>query len=203
MNYKILFQTFLFLCFVLIIYLTLYFYRSDPLNQTISQNELPKASENITNTTPKVSNDGQENILHNISYKNFDKEGNAYTINAFESVIANDNPNIVNMKKVNAEIIFKNYEPIIITSDKAVFDKINFETEFADNIQLNYLDHQINSQKLNLLFNKNLLKISEQVIYKNSTSNLAADAIVVDLITKDSKIFSNNNSKKIKILSKN
>ena len=60
MNYKILFQTFLFLCFVLIIYLTLYFYRSDPLNQTISQNELPKASENITNTTPKVSNDGQE-----------------------------------------------------------------------------------------------------------------------------------------------
>ena len=203
MNYKILFQTFLFSCFVLIIYLTLYFYRSDPLDQTTNQNESTKISKTVNITKPKEFNEDQENILHNISYKNYDKEGNAYTINAFESVIANDNPNTVNMKKVNAEIIFKNYEPIIINSDRATFDKINFETEFAGNIQLNYLDHQINSKKLNLLFDENLLTVSEQVIYKNSTSKLAADAIVVDLITKNSKIFSKSNSKKIKIFNKN
>ena len=136
MNYKILFQTFLFLCFVLIIYLTLYFYRSDPLNQTISQNELPKASENITNTTPKVSNDGQENILHNISYKNFDKEGNAYTINAFESVIANDNPNIVNMKKVNAEIA---PSQIILKDDLNKLGEFKADINFHSEVKANIL----------------------------------------------------------------
>ena len=203
MNYKILFQIFLFSCFVLIIYLTLYFYRGDLSDQTTNRNQSTKTSKDINITKPKVFNEDQENILHNISYKNYDKEGNAYTINAFESVIVNDKPNTINMKKVNAEIIFKNYGPIIINSDRATFDKINFETEFAGNIQLNYLDHQINSEKLNLLFDKNLLKVSEQVIYKNPTSKLAADAIVIDLITKNSKIFNKSNSKKIKIFNKN
>ena len=39
------------------------------------------------------------------------------------------NKDIIDMKKVNAEIIFKNYAPVMITSDKAVFDKNNFKTE--------------------------------------------------------------------------
>ena len=118
-------------------------------------------------------------------------------------MIVNNNPNIINMNKVNAQIILRNYKPILITSNSAIFDKSSFETRFSNSIQLNYLDHQINSEKLILLLDENLLKISEQVIYKNSTSRLAADAIIVDLITKDSKIFSKNNSKKIEILTRN
>ena len=203
MNYKILIQISLFSCFVLIIYLTLYYYKNDALNPITNQNKLVKIPEDIKVKENEILNEESENILHNISYKNYDKDGNTYIINAFEGVITSSNKDIIDMKKVNAEIIFKNYAPVMITSDKAVFDKNNFKTEFSDNIQLNYLDHQINSEKLNLLFDENLLKISEQVIYKNTTSRLAADVIVVDLITKDSKIFSKNSSKKIKILSKN
>lgn len=203
MNYKILIQISLFSCFVLIIYLTLYYYKSDALNPITNQNKLVKIPEDIKVKENEILNEESENILHNISYKNYDKDGNTYIINAFEGVITSSNKDIIDMKKVNAEIIFKNYAPVMITSDKAVFDKNNFKTEFSDNIQLNYLDHQINSEKLNLLFDENLLKISEQVIYKNPTSRLAADVIVVDLITKDSKIFNKNSSKKIKILSKN
>ena len=203
MNYKILIQISLFSCFVLIIYLTLYYYKNDALNPITNQNKLVKIPEDIKVKGNEILNEESENILHNISYKNYDKDGNSYIINAFEGVITTSNKDIIDMKKVNAEIIFKNYAPVMITSDKAVFDKNNFKTEFSDNIQLNYLDHQINSEKLNLLFDENLLKISEQVIYKNPTSRLAADVIVVDLITKDSKIFSKNSSKKIKILSKN
>ncbi len=203
MNYKILIQISLFSCFVLIIFFTLYYYKSDDLNPITNQNKLVKIPEDIKVKENEILNEESENILHNISYKNYDKDGNTYIINAFEGVITSSNKDIIDMKKVNAEIIFKNYAPVMITSDKAVFDKNNFKTEFSGNIQLNYLDHQINSEKLNLLFDENLLKISEQVIYKNPTSRLAADVIVVDLITKDSKIFSKNSSKKIKILSKN
>ena len=202
MNYKLLIQISLFVCFVLIIYITLHHYRSDPPDLVIKSNETSNTPKNIENKKSKTLKKN-ENILQNISYKNFDKEGNAYIINASEGMIANNNSNIINMNKVNAQIILRNYKPIVITSNSAIFDKSSFETKFSDSIQLNYLDHQINSEKLILLLNENLLKISEQVIYKNSTSRLAADKIVVDLITKDSKIFSKNNSKKIEILTRN
>lgn len=202
MNYKLLIQISLFVCFVLIIYLTLHYYRSDPPDIAIKSEELAGTPQEIKNKKSEIE-EKKENILQNISYRNFDKEGNTYIINAYEGVITNNNSNIINMSKVNAEIILKNYKPIIITSNSAIFDKNSFETNFAGNIQLNYLDHQINSEKLILLIYENLLEVSEQVIYKNSTSRLAADKIVVDLITKDSKIFSKNNSKKIEILTEN
>ena len=54
---------------------------------------------------------------------------------------------------------------------------------------------------MNLLFNQNLATISNNVIYKNLNTELFADKIEIDLITKNSKIFMKNNSKKVKIVS--
>ena len=47
MNYKILIQISLFSCFVLIIYLTLYYYKNDALNPITNQNKLVKIPEDI------------------------------------------------------------------------------------------------------------------------------------------------------------
>ena len=45
--------------------------------------------------------------------------------------------------------------------------------------------------------------MENQVVYKNLDTKLIADRIVIDLITKDSKIFMQNNNNKIKIFNKN
>ena len=67
-------------------------------------------------------------------------------------------------------------------------------------MQLNFLDHQLNSEKLDLKFDENLLILKEKVLYQSLGTKLFADAIVIDLITKNSKIFMNDKEKKIKIL---
>ena len=41
--------------------------------------------------------------------------------------------------------------------------------------------------------------MENQVVYKNLDTKLIADRIVIDLITKNSKIFMENDNKKIKI----
>ena len=56
---------------------------------------------------------------------------------------------------------------LTIVSNNANFNNRTFETNFINNIKLNYLDHQINSESLDLLFNENLITIKKQVKYKN------------------------------------
>ena len=65
---------------------------------------------------------------------------------------------------------------------------------------LNYMDNKIDSEKIDLNFEKNIASISEKIIYTNSTTKLYADRLEIDLITKNSKIFMNSESKKIKII---
>ena len=52
---------------------------------------------------------------------------------------------------------------------------------------------------LDLLFNKKLATLNENIIYKNLQTILQADRLEIDLITKDSKIFMNDQREKIKI----
>ena len=66
-----------------------------------------------------------------------------------------------------------------------------------------YNDHFISSDKLDLIFEKNLATISNNIIYKNLNTKLQADKVEIDLITKNSKIFMNDKTKKIKIMSIN
>jgi hypothetical protein len=54
-----------------------------------------------------------------------------------------------------------------------------------------------------LLFKKNLAYISDEILYKNLNTQLQADKIEVNLLTKNLKIFMNDKSKKIKILNIN
>ena len=58
--------------------------------------------------------------------------------------------------------------------------------------------HQVRGEKLNLLFKTNLVTMSDSLIYTNINTILYADKFEMDLITKDSKIFMDNKSKKLK-----
>ena len=57
-------------------------------------------------------------------------------------------------------------------------------------------------QSEGLDFEKNLAFISNQVKYKNLNTSLQADKVEIDLISKNLKIFMNDNSKTIKIINK-
>ena len=65
------------------------------------------------------------------------------------------------------------------------------------------MDHNIKTNNLDLSFEKNLAKAYNKVEYDNNNTKLYADILEIDLITKNSKIFMNEDYKKVNIFTKN
>ena len=203
MNSKIIIQILLFITAITILSGTFYYYFYDnAVKNNIQQSSISEKELKINNPvqSPSEVENSNSNLLNNIFYENFDAEGNKYQISASTGKLKNLDSNIIYMTNVMALIHLKNLNILKIVSDNAIFNNLNFNSNFYNNVELSYLDHQLNSEKLDLKFDENLIVLKEKVLYQSLDTKLFADAIVIDLITKNSKIFMNNNEKKIKIL---
>ena len=203
MNSKIIIQILLIVTAITILSATFYYYFYEkPITSIVpkSDNLNKKLINNTSDTDLEEIENGNSNLLKNISYENLDAKGNRYQISASTGEIKNLNPNIIYMSDVVALIYLKNLNTLKIVSNNAIFDSLDFNSNFYNNVQLNFLDHQLNGEKLDLRFDEKLLILKEKVLYQSLDTKLFADSIVIDLITKNSKIFMNDKEKKIKIL---
>ena len=195
MNKKIFIQIALFSLIILILIIILSLYKN-----------LNKKNVSIINDEAKTLNKSEEtntNIIKNIEYFSQDEKNNTYKINSEYGKIDTNKPNLILMENVFAEIILGDSEPISIYSDFALYDNINYDTNFYENVKLAHVFHKITSEKIDLAFKDNLVFISDNVIYKNLDTKLISDKIKINLLTKDMKIFMNEENKKIKIENKN
>ena len=143
------------------------------------------------------------NLMHNIKYVSSDSKGNNYVIISKFGELKEDEPGIIFMKDVMATINSNNLNSIKISSDNAIYNSVNYHTNFYNNVLMTYEEHNITSNNLDLLFEKNLVTITNDVVYNNLNTKLIADKIEIDLITKNSKIFMSKSSDKVKIVSIN
>ena len=203
MNSKITIQILLIVTAITILSATFYYYFYEkPITNIIpkSDNLNKKLINNTSDTDLEEIENGNSNLLKNISYENLDAKGNRYQISASTGEIKDLDSNIIYMSDVVALIYLKNLDTLKIVSNNAIFNSLDFNSNFYNNVQLNFLDHQLNGEKLDLRFDQNLLILKEKVLYQSLDTKIFADAIVIDLITKNSKIFMNDKEKKIKIL---
>ncbi len=142
-----------------------------------------------------ISKDNFSNIIENIEYTSNDESGNKYIIKAEYGEILNESKNLILMKNVRAKIIFNYNEKIIITSKKAIYNTINYDTNFEEDIIIKYAEHNITSNNVDLLFKDNKVKIYNEINYNNLNTNLLADNAEINLLTKNLKIYMNNNKK--------
>jgi len=203
MNSKIIIQILLIVTAITILSATFYYYFYEKtITSTVPKSDNPKKEliNNNSDTDLDEIENSNSNLLNNISYENVDAKGNKYQISASTGEIKDLDSNIIYMSDVVALVYLKNLDTLKIVSNNAIFNSIDFNSNFYNNVQLNFLDHQLNSEKLDLKFDENLLILKEKVLYQSLGTKLFADAIVIDLITKNSKIFMNDKEKKIKIL---
>ena len=147
-----------------------------------------------------ISNQENVNLISNIKYTSEDKDGNTYQIISKYAKIKDDQLDLVFMQDVVGTIKLNNSSPIIISSDRAIYNKITYDTNFYINVLLTNNEHNITSDQLDLFFEKNLATVTNNITYKNLNTTLQADKIEIDLITKNSKIFMNNKTKKVKVI---
>ena len=191
MQKKIIIQVFLFLLIIIISVIFFKFYFK-PTNLT------KEYDSKINN-----SDSNQNNLMSNIKYFAADKVGNEYIIKSKLAEFDPNQPNLIIMEEVTGVIQFTNSSPILISSDKAIYNKLNHDTKFFENVLAVYDDHKISSQNLELFFDKNLASISKKIIYKNLNTELREDRIEIDLVTKNSKILMNKKTKKVKVITLN
>ena len=103
------------------------------------------------------------------------------------------------MVNVTAEINLKNGANIYLKSKNAIYNTINSDTNFFNNVVLDYLDHKLNAKNIDIFLKIVNLRAYNDLIYKNLDINLIADKVEMDLLTRDSKIFMFDNSQ-IKII---
>ena len=205
MKVKFLVQILLFLFASITLFSVIYFYSIANIDKSSKSKlikEENKHDESLKNSSIDNEN-STSNVLRNMVYENFDNRGNRYEIYADTSEFKDLNSKKIFMKGVRAKINLDNMNFITISSEEAIFDNKSLTTNFSKNVILDYLNHNIKGESLELLFDKNLIIMKDQIIYKNIDTELVADQIIIDLITKDSKIFMNDKNRKIKILNEN
>ena len=186
MNKKIIIQLILFS--IIIIIISLFFFQVDK-----------RVSNTNKKTVSSISDEDFSNIMQNIEYFSNDEIGNEYIIKAEHGQILNENKNLILMNNVSAEINFNYSEKITILSKKAVYNTLNYDTKFEDDIIIKYGDHNILSENVDMLFKDQRIKIYNKIEYTNLNTFLLADIAEIDLLTKNLKIYMNETKKKINI----
>ena len=177
---------------VIAISLTIFFKyfsgETDPIDKIVSKKE-----------TNEISNE-KLNIIKDIQYLSKDETGNVYSIFAEYGEIKDQASNIIYLKNVKAKISILNSDDINIKSDYAKYNSKNYDTNFYENTKIDYAEHNINCEYLDLLFNKKLAILYENIVYKNLQTKLLADRLEIDLISKNSTLSMKDKKEKIKIV---
>ena len=178
MNLKTLIQIFLSIITISIIILFFfkYFYNvQEPAELLVIKKDI----ENIT------SNEETQNIIENLKFENIDINGNRFLINARYGEINSNDINVLNLTEVKGIIYLVNKPPINISSDFARYNKINFETIFYTNVNINYEENSIKSDNFQISINKNLASINGNIVYNNSEVVSYADNIKFNLLSEN------------------
>ena len=191
--------------FSIIVVISIFFFKKNFIKKNIPN--ITQKIENVESIENKDKNNNVEkkksNIIYNIEYISEFKNGNFYVISSQYGELIYDKPELINMKMVIATINLNNTTPITISADHAMYNNITHDTKFYENVLMTYNEHVTNSDNLDLMFEKNLATLSNNIVYKNLNTKLEADKMEIDLITKNSKIFMNNASDTVKIVSIN
>jgi hypothetical protein len=143
------------------------------------------------------------NKIKDVEYTTKDADGNEYIITATEGEIDYSNTNIIYLTNIKAKIKLIDSQDISITSDYGKYDSGNFDTIFSKNVIINYLNNEITGEYLDFSLERNSLLMTKKVVYTNLENILKADAVEMNLKTKDTKIFMYENQKKVNIKSIN
>ena len=164
-------------------------------------NKKQRAVKKIDITQEKNISNTKSNLIYNLNYKSRDLDNNTYVIKADTGEISQNGTDFL-MNNVYAKITLNDQTEIIITSNNAIYNNDNYNTEFFGNVISKYGEHSIYSEKMDLNFDLNKIKISEKVLFENLNSRIKTDNIEFDLITKNVLISMNNKTEKVSLISK-
>jgi len=196
------------LLFVILLFgsiLTLFIFFDDK-KILFEENKIIKNEDIYKQNSIKKINEDQSNMIESIKYTFNNLSGDSYEITADYSEIDINNPDLMFLTNVKGTIFLKDNNLITLISDYANLNTKNFETTFIDNVLIERDYETIQSEKLYLVFDtstnsetneKNLIKMTNNVIYTRPGNTIKGDIFEMNLKTKDSKVYMLNSKDKV------
>jgi len=196
------------LLFVILLFgsiLTLFVFFDDK-KILFKENKIIKNEDIYKQNSIKKINEDQSNMIESIKYTFNNLSGDSYEITADYSEIDINNPDLMFLTNVKGTIFLKDNNLITLISDYANLNTKNFETTFIDNVLIERDYETIQSEKLYLVFDtstnsetneKNLIKMTNNVIYTRPGNTIKGDIFEMNLETKDSKVYMLNSKDKV------
>ncbi len=163
-------------------------------------NNIPKKIDVVKNQTPEET---QNNLIQNLKYEVRLDQNNQYIITSDLSEITYENNiELVNMQKVTAIFIDSKNIPLTITSDRAIYNNSNYNTNFRENVKISYQNNLIKSDNMDLDLNNNVITVFGNVQYDGIQGSIKTDNVKIDLITKKIDIYMNKYNDNVEVITK-
>ena len=175
---------------IFIIYITYYSKRPSLDNKLLSKTTKEKVEQQKIN-----ENEDQPDLFFNVEYTGLDLNGNRYLLKSEEAYLDEKKPEIVFMKKVQANFYFKDGTNLNVWSEKGIYNNKNLDMIFEANVKAEYEGTDLFAERAEYSNTKSYLSISEDVKVDDIRGNLVADKLLFDITKKKLNITSFNNGK--------
>ncbi len=166
------------------------------LEQSLDMKKIVKKDKDNDSVIEEDKN--ASNIIGDLSYKNIDHKGNIFNINSKITKIFEDKEDLNFMEVVVARIFLLDGRVIEIFADKAIYNTINYNTEFVGNVLVVEDENKITSNNLDFIFDKNLITIYNNVKYKGYNKFLTADKVDINLLNHKVNVYMYDKMSKVK-----
>ena len=183
---------------VILIIVSFFFYKKYFLDNR--KNDLENK---IFNTGDETFENSKNNVIKNLKYEVTLDQNKQYIITADLSELSYlDDAELINMQTVQAIFIDQSKIPLIIKSDTAIYNSLNYNTNFRNNVEVTYINNIIVADKMDLNFEDNIITIFENVKYDGLELDMKTDNIKINLITKKIDIYMNDDKKNVELETK-
>ena len=174
--------------------------KSEEVKEVKSEEVKEVKSENV-NLKKKIKPNKPEidNIVKDIEYLTTDKNGNKYKILATSGRTNSEDKNILDLDNVRGVITSNKRSTIYIVSDFAEYNSSKLNSNFYQNVVINYEDKEITCDYFDVNMKTNFATAYNNVVVTDPKSIMKAGKIILNIETKDININPENNKVKVTI----
>ena len=162
--------------------------KSEDIKSEEIKSEEISLNKKIKPNKPKI-----DNIIKDIEYLTTDKSGNKYKILATSGRTNSEDKNVLDLDNVRGIITSKNKSTIYIVSDFAEYNSSSLQSNFYQNVLINYEDKEIACDYFDVNMQTNIAIAYNNVVVTDPQSIMKAGKIILNIETKVININPDNN----------
>jgi len=171
------------------------------VDKKFKNEEIKEAKSENVNVNKKIKKNKPEisNLVKDIEYLTTDKNGNKYKILATSGRTNSENKNILDLDNVRGVITSDKRSTVYIVSDFAEYNSSNLNSNFYQNVVVNFEDKEITCDYFDVDMKTNIAKAYNNVVVTEPGSIMKAGKIILNIETKVIDINPKNNENEVTI----